>query len=101
MAKKKKDIKNAVESEYPDFVEAVQGLSVADLEKKLTTSAKHRVQQQEGMEAHKQLSDVKEKIKEMNELKKELEGPYKDSIEATDLQSQYLVLLMREKGGQV
>lgn len=100
MAKKKKDPKTAVENEYPDFVEAVRGMSVVDLEKKLSTMSKHRVQTNEAMERDEKLSKTKDQIKELNELKKELEGPYKDTIEAVDLQSNYVVLLIREKGGQ-
>lgn len=89
----KKDVKHEVQKKYPDFAEAVDGLSVGDLETRLSNYAKERVKVKEAKEADEQL-------KQVVEAKAELEGPYRDSLKAIDLKSQYMVTLIREKGGQ-
>lgn len=91
---KKKDIKHEVQKKYPDFSEAVDGLSVGDLETRLSTYAKELVKIKEAKEADEKLNDVLA-------LKAELEGPYKDAKKAVELKSEYMVTLIREKGGQV
>jgi hypothetical protein len=90
----KKDIKHEVQKKYPDFAEAVDGLSVTELEIRLSTYAKELVKIKEAKEAD-------EKLAEVLELKAELEGPYKDAKKAVEQKSEYMVALIRDKGGQV
>jgi hypothetical protein len=88
----KKDIKQDVQKKYPDFVEAVDGLSVSDLENRLLNYAKERENVRAAKEADEQLQRVLE-------AKTELEGPYKDSTKAIELKSRYIIALIKEKGG--
>ena len=90
----KKDIKSTVEKNYPDFAEAVLGLSVEQLEQRLLGYAKERENVREAKEAD-------EKLKEVSNLKSELEGPYKDAQKAINQKSRYLIALIKDKGGKV
>lgn len=89
----KKDIKKVVEKEYPDFVDAVSGMALQELEARLGTLNKHRVTTQNA-------KDADEKLEEIKQIKSELEGPYNDTIKAVDLQSKYVVMLIKDKGGK-
>jgi hypothetical protein len=88
----KKDIRSQVQKEYPDFVDAVNGLSVAELEQRLLAYAKERENVRESKEAD-------EKLREVSELKSEMEGPYKDVQKAINLKSRYLIASIKDKGG--
>jgi superfamily II RNA helicase len=90
----KKDIKMVVEKKYPDFADTVLGLSVEDLEKRLSTYAKERDNVREAKEND-------EKLEEIANLKSELEAPYKDATKAIDLKSRYIIQLIKDKGGAV
>jgi hypothetical protein len=89
-----KSTKQQVQKDYPDFADAVAGLSVADLEARLLSYAK---------EVEKLSEAKKEKIgarlEDLAAQKKELEGPFKDAAKAIRLKSRYLLMLISEKGG--
>lgn len=86
-------LRKKIQKEYPDFVEAVSGMSVQQLESRLTTMAKHRIKT-------KQAKKEDEKLSEVAAIKAELEAPYNDTLKALDVQSEYVALLIKEKGGQ-
>ena len=86
-------LRKKIQKEYPDFVEAVNGMSVLQLEARLNTMAKHRIKT-------KQAKKEVEKLNEVAAIKAELESPYNDTLKALDIQSEYVALLIKEKGGQ-
>lgn len=87
-------MKLEVEKKHATFVEEVVGLSVEQLKDRILAMVAHK---QETME-HK---DQNQKLKEVCDLKKEIEGPYKDTIKAIDLKTRYLANLVTEKGGSL
>lgn len=86
-------LRKKIQKEYPEFLDAVNGMSVQQLEGRLTTMAKHRVKT-------KQAKKEDPKLKEVSVIKSELESPYNDTLKALDIQSEYVALLIKEKGGQ-
>ena len=89
-----KNTKKTVQKEYPDFADAIAGLSVAELESRLLGLAKE----------NEKLADIKEekigqRLRDLGDQKKELEGPYKDTSKAIRLKSRYIMMLIGEKGG--
>lgn len=92
MARAKKSNKEKVQKDYPEFVEEVQGLQVAELEKKIATYAKEQ-------EKAVKFKEEDEELKRVSELKAELEGPHKDIAKALKLKIRFLCELVKEKGG--
>ncbi len=90
----KKNWKDKVEKEYPDFADAVQGLSVAELDARLLSYAKEAEAIRKGKE-----EKIQEALDRLSEEKKTLEGPYKDAAKANGLKQRYIVHLIGEKGG--
>lgn len=92
--RQEKSIKEKVQKEYPEFVEAVDGLSVDALEKKISTYAKEL----EKSEQHKKDNEA---LKNAAYEKSLLEAPYRDVKKAIGLKVKYLIDLIGEKGGEV
>ena len=92
MAKKTVTVQEKVQKDYPEFVSTVDGLSVQDLEGKLSSYAK---------EADKVLVARKEdeELTKTKALTKELSGPYSDALKAIALKTKYIIELIKEKGG--
>jgi hypothetical protein len=92
MSKPKKNVKDVVQKEYPEFAATVDGLSVADLEKKLSTYAKEQEKVIEAQERDVGLEDAKAKVSELS-------GPYNDAKKAIRIKMRYLIAIIRDKGG--
>lgn len=92
MAKNKKDVKQVVQKEYPEFVDAVQSLTTVELEMKISDYAKH---QEEIVTA----KENDEELTQISERKSELEAPYRDAKKANNLKMRYLIALLKDKGG--
>lgn len=92
MAKAKKSVAEKVEKEFPEFVGAVAGLNVAELEGKLSTYAKEAERVEDAKDADEEFANAKA-------LASELGGPYRDAKKAIRLKSRYLISLIRDKGG--
>jgi len=90
----KKDWKAKVEKDYPEFVDAVVGLSVAQLDERLLAYAK----ESEAI-ANSREEKIGELLRALADQKKTLEGPYKDAATANALKRRYIVKLIGEKGG--
>ena len=88
----KKDKKTQVQEVYPEFVDAVMGLSVEDLNKQILLYAKERENVREAKEKDDGLRDL-------TEAKKLAEGPYRDTNKAINLKTSFLFELIKEKGG--
>lgn len=92
MPREKKSVVETVQEKYPEFTPTVDGLSVADLEGKLSSYAK---------EAEK-VKVAKEEDEELNQtraLAAELAGPYNDATKAIKLKMSYIIALIKDKGG--
>lgn len=94
MARPKEDIKTKVQKEFPDFTEVVDGLSIEQLEKRLSSYAKEGEAVETARENDEALQDAKD-------LVAELSGPYKDAKKAIRLKTKYIISLIEEKGGEV
>lgn len=92
MAKSKVDIKEKVQKEFPEFTAEVDGLSVSDLEKRLSTYAKQAEEIEDAKDADEGLADAKDRVAELS-------GPYKDAKKAVRAKSKYLIALIKDKGG--
>lgn len=92
MAKAKKDIKAIVQKQFPEFPEVVDGLSLDDLEKRISTYAKEAENVNDAMDADEGLQGAKDQVAEYS-------APYKDAKKAIRLKIRYLIQLVKDKGG--
>ena len=67
-------LRKKIQKEYPDFVEAVSGMSVQQLESRLTTMAKHRIKTKQAKKEDDAWQDVREMVTE--------EGGFASSLDA-------------------
>lgn len=93
MARQAKTIQEKVQGEYPEFVESIMGLSVEQLEKRLSDYAKNRDEVEESKKADEELEAAKATVAEMA-------APYSDALKAINMKSKYIVSLIKEKGGE-
>lgn len=92
MGRPKMSIQEVVQKKLPDFADAVAGLSVADLEKRLNTYAKEAERVEEAKEGDEALEKAKEQASEYA-------APYRDAKRDIRLKSRYIISLIKEKGG--
>lgn len=92
MARQSKSVQEQVQKNYPEFTATVDGLSVQDLEGKLSTYAKEADKVDEAKKADEELTRTKA-------LVAELSGPYSDTKKAIGLKMKYIISLIKEKGG--
>jgi hypothetical protein len=90
--KPKKDIKSIVQKQFPEFPEVVDGLSLEDLEKRISTYAKEAENIEDAKEADEGLAAAKDQVAELS-------APYKDAKKAIRLKIRYLIQLVKDKGG--
>lgn len=85
--------KSKIEKEMPEFVAEVAGLSVDDLNLRLSRLAKDYEAIEEAKEADAGLSDARDAAREMA-------APYSEGKKAVRNKSSYIVALIKEKGGE-
>ncbi len=88
----KLELKLKVEKEMPDFANEVAGLSVDDLNGRLSQLAKDYEEIQTAKEADEDLESLRSAASEAA-------APYRDGKKAVRLKSSYIVALIKEKGG--
>jgi len=93
----KQDNKTKVEKNYPDFVEAVQGLSVKELEARLVVYAKEQEKVNKAKTQDLEEGDLGRAKAQVSIM----EGPYNDATKAIKAKSSYIIDLIGEKGGNV
>jgi hypothetical protein len=76
-----------------EFKEEVDGLSVDDLEIRISNM-------QKGLDESREHKKNNEALKKVSAEKSELEGPYKDVENAVKVKTKYIIELIKEKGGQ-
>jgi hypothetical protein len=92
----KKSVKEQIETDNPDFVAEVVGLSVDELNARVAKLAADTEEVQQSLE---KASEEGGPIYDARAVLKELTGPYNDSKKALRLKTRYLVQLIEEKGG--
>lgn len=85
--------KQKIEKELPEFVNEVAGLSVDDLNLRLSRLAKDYEAIEEAKEADEGLADARE-------TSRALAAPYSDGKKVIRKKSSYIVALIKEKGGE-
>jgi len=98
MAKKQRLTKQEKwENANREFVDSVVGLSIQDLNGKLSTLSKNMEEVREGYEAAMQPGKpLKEAVAEVAQLK----GPFNDAKKLLRSKTKYVYSLLKEKGGQ-
>ena len=93
MNKPRISVKNKVEKDFPEFAGEVAGLSIEELNARITHCAKASEAVQGAKEADEELENTKE-------LVKQLLAPYREALAANRLKTRYLIALIKEKGGE-
>jgi len=91
---KKTDIKTQAQKEFPDFVDAVDRLSVTELDSRLLAYAKEVENTRTSLEENATINKLKEDLKQAK-------GPFNDTQKALRVKMKYLMSLIAEKGGIV
>lgn len=87
----KKSVQEQVQKEFPEFEAEVAGLSVEELNERLSTLAKHIAANEEAQEQDEELAASRAEASE-------LAAPYRDARKMLRLKSRYLAALAIEKG---
>jgi len=85
-------MKTKVQKKFPDFVESVDSLSIAELEARVNVYAKEQEKVRNALEKDTDLKNAKE-------LASELAAPYRETKKAIELKTSYIIALIGEKGG--
>lgn len=95
MAKQKKDWKQKVQEEYPDFAASVDVLKSDDLNKRMLEYSKNMQEIEDTLESlTEEGSDVHKLRSEVNEIL----APSKDAKKAVKLKMKYINQLLKDKG---
>ncbi len=85
--------KEKIEKELPEFINEVVGLSVEQLNSRLSQLAKD-------YESIEEAKKADEGLEEARNTAKELGAPYREGKKAVRMKSAYIVALIKEKGGE-
>jgi hypothetical protein len=88
--KTKKTLQQKIREEHPEFAEAVQSLSVGELDQRLAELAKQNEQVAEAKDADEDLAEARERASQMA-------APYSESIKLIRLKSKYIISLIKER----
>lgn len=97
MSKQKKDWKQKLQEEYPDFVSSVDSLKSDDLNKRMLEYSKNM------QEIEDTLENLTEEGSEVHGLRSEINeilGPSKDAKKAVKLKMKYINQLLKDKGAE-
>lgn len=87
------DFKEKMAKKFPSFVESIQGLDIADLEKHMLIYSKHREDTELAKKLDQELQEAKDKAAS-------LAAPYSDAIKVLKMKMAYLNILIREINGE-
>jgi len=91
MGRKKKNIVETVQNEFPEFASEVLGLSADQLNNRLAQLAKAAEENEDAKERDQELSDAQA-------LASELSLTYKDVKKAVRMKSKFIIQLLKDKG---
>ena len=103
MARQKKNIKEKVEKEYPEFVVEVNSMGLPELEKRLSTCAKQMEEVQSVLDCSSENPEHQKAVTAISSTKtvlKEMTGPFTDCKKALKLKTKYLIETIKDKGGE-
>lgn len=89
---KEKNIRLTIQKQFPEFPEVVDGLSVDELEKRLSEYTKRNEATDAAKKRDGALNTAKDQVAEYS-------APYKDAKKANNLKIKYIIQLIGEKGG--
>lgn len=89
---KNEKFQKKMSKDYPDFVDAMEGLSATDLEGNLCLYSKYNQDTQVAKENDVDLNAAKEKVSELS-------GPYNDALKALKMKLKYINMLINELKG--
>lgn len=92
--KQKKNIQEVMQKDNPEFASEVASLSVEHLDARLAQLAKDAQASEEAKEADEELTAAKAQSIDLG-------APYRDVKKAIKLKSEYIISLIKEKGGKV
>jgi hypothetical protein len=87
---KSQAIRTKVETDFPEFADALNGAKVEDLKKKLLEYAIYREQTVMAQKVDEALEKAKNTVKELN-------APYNETLNAIKIKSAYINILLEEK----
>lgn len=90
MSKSKKSLEQVIREEYPEFAEAIDAATAADMDNRLAELAKNHEQVVEAKDADDGLAAARE---EANNLA----APYNDSLKLIRLKSRYIIKILKER----
>lgn len=93
MSKPKVSVQEKCQKELPEFTDAVAGLSVEELDARLTQCAKDAEDIRDQKDADEQLEQARAQVSEFA-------GPYNEGLKINRLKTRYLIALIKEKGGK-
>lgn len=93
MGRQKQTIQQKVQKKFPDFVQEIDRLSVADLNTRIASYAKAAAEHEEKKNQDEYLEKLSEEVAERRAL-------YTEPIKEIRLKSRYMAALIKEKGGQ-
>ena len=96
MAKQKQNVMAVVQKEYPEFANVVDNLDVLELDKKIAVYAKELEKVQDDFNKNEEIQKELEGLKERENYLKE---PLKEAQKAIKLKIKYLILLVKDRGG--
>ena len=86
-------MKNPFEKLPPEFTDAVQNMTVAEMNARISTVAKGEQDNQTAKENDEALEEAKAKASELG-------APYSDATKMNKLKIKYLYMQIKAKGGQ-
>ena len=97
MSKQKKDWKQKVQEEYPDFVSSVESLKSDDLNKRMLEYSKNMQEIEDTLET---LTEDGSEVSSLRSEINEILGPSKDAKKAVKLKVKYINQLLKDKGAE-
>lgn len=92
MSKPNKSIETIIQDKMPEFAGEVAGLSIEQLNSRLSELAKSRELNSDAKEADEELENTRKLVSELG-------APYRDAEKALKLKSKYLIKMISDKGG--
>lgn len=93
MSRPKQSVQDKVAKDLPEFADAVVGLSVDELNARLSQCAKDAETIRDQKEEDEELEQARAQVAEFA-------GPYNEGLRITRLKIRYLISLINEKGGK-
>jgi hypothetical protein len=88
------EFKKKVAKKFQSFVEALDGLSVQDLEKNMLIYSKHKEDTELAQKRDKELQEYKDKVSDLS-------APYRDALSALKMKLAFINIIIKEANGEI